>query len=310
MHFIVTGGAGFIGSHVTEQLLADGHTVTVVDNLRTGTLQNLRDHPNLRIVCRDVLACQPQDFVEPVDGIAHLAARPSVVESWVKPLETHEGNLTAMLRVIQLCKALRVPRLVFASSAAVYGSQSQLPISEKSECYPISPYGLHKRVSEQYASLFAPDANFSFISLRLFNAFGPRQSPGSPYSGVITTFAAAMQQNLPITIYGDGSQTRDFIYVGDVALGFAKALGVPLATGSSLIANLGTGQATSLLDLVRILHAGFPNWKPVVKFEGARSGDILHSQADISLASTLLNFTPQWTIAEGIQQFTYSLVDR
>ncbi|MFH7027935.1 MAG: NAD-dependent epimerase/dehydratase family protein [Heteroscytonema crispum UTEX LB 1556] len=303
MHFIVTGGAGFIGSHLTEQLLSEGHYVTVVDNLSTGSLQNLPEHSHLKILQKDLLLCQPQDFPEPIDGIAHLAATPSVTASWLQPLDAHHNNLSATIAVIELCKALNIPRLVFASSAAVYGNPTQLPISEAQSTSPISPYGLQKLVSEQYASLFAKHIGFSFIGLRLFNVFGPRQLPNSQYSGVISIFLAAMQQGFPLTIYGDGTQTRDFIYVKDVANGFVKALTIPLAAGSSLIFNLGTGKSTSLMQLVNLLKICFPEWRSQVKFARPRPGDIQHSEADISSASSLLGFKPQWSAQQALKLF-------
>lgn len=300
MHFIVTGGAGFIGSHVTEQLLSEGHTVTVVDNLTTGSLQNLVGHPRLKLLHKDVLTCQPKDFKARIDGIAHLAATPSVMDSWLRPLEVHHNNLSPMIAAIQLCQSLDIPRLVFASSAAVYGRQNRLPILEDGDTCPISPYGLQKLVSEQYASLFAKQLGFSFVALRMFNVFGPRQLPSSQYSGVISIFVVAMQQNIPITIYGDGTQTRDFIYVKDVALAFAKALTTPLASGSCLTCNLGSGKSTSLIQLVDILKACFPQFKSATIFAPSRLGDIEHSQADISKISSLLSFTPQWSVQDCI----------
>ncbi|BAZ09731.1 UDP-glucose 4-epimerase [Calothrix sp. NIES-4071] len=307
MHFIVTGGAGFIGSHITEQLLSEGHYVTVVDNLSTGSLQNLPKHSHLKILQKDVLLCQPQDFPEPIDGIAHLAATPSVATSWLQPLSVHHNNLSATIAVIELCKTLNIPRLVFASSAAVYGNPTQLPITETQQTSPISPYGLQKLVSEQYASLFAQELGISFIGLRLFNVFGPRQLPNSQYSGVISIFLSAIQQGLPITIYGDGSQTRDFIYVKDIANGFVKALTATLTSGSSLIFNLGTGKSTSLMQLVDYLKIYFPQWQSHLKLAPARLGDIQHSTADISKASSLLSFEPQWSTQSALELFIASL---
>jgi UDP-glucose 4-epimerase len=306
MHFIVTGAAGFIGSHVTEQLLLEGHTVTAVDNLSTGRLANLPEHPRLELLEKDIRTCQPEDFSSRIDGIAHLAATPSVMESWWKPLETHHNNLSAIVAVIQLCQALGIPRLVFASSAAVYGGQTALPISEEKDTAPISPYGLQKLVSEQYARLFAQQLGFSFVALRLFNVFGPRQLPNSPYSGVISIFEAAMQQGRPITIYGDGTQTRDFIYVKDVAMAFTKALTTQMAEGSSLTFNIGTGNSISLSQLIEILTDCFPDWKLEIRFAPSRTGDIQHSQADISKASSRLNFRPRWSVQAGMERFVES----
>lgn len=301
MHFIVTGGAGFIGSHLTEQLLSDGHHVTVVDNLSTGNLQNLSEHPHLELLIKDISKCQPKDFTGQIDGLAHLAATPSVTQSWLQPLKAHHNNLSAMIAVIQLCQTLNIPRLVFASSAAVYGNPTQLPISENQQTYPISPYGLQKLVCEQYAKLFAKQLGFSFVGLRLFNVYGPRQQPNSPYSGVISIFVNAMQQELPITIYGDGTQTRDFIYVKDVANGFTKALTTFLKSGSSLICNLGNGKNTSLIELVDILKTCFPKHQLATNFMPYRVGDIQHSQADISNAYSMLNFTPRWALKSGLE---------
>ncbi len=307
LHFIVIGGAGFIGSHITEQLLLEGHSVTVVDNLTTGHLQNLPKHSRLKFLQKDIFICQPHDFTQPVHGIAHLAATPSVNTSWLYPLDAHHNNLSTTVAAIQLCQALNIPRLVFTSSAAVYGDDLQLPVSEEQETYPISPYGLQKLVGEQYSSLFAKQFNFSCISLRLFNVFGPRQLPNSPYSGVISVFTKAMQQKLPITVFGDGQQTRDFVYVKDVAKAFAKALTVALPTGSSFSCNVGTGEATSLLQLIDILKPYFDEWKMEIKFAPARIGDIQHSQADISKISSLLGFTPQWSIQSGIRLLIESM---
>jgi UDP-glucose 4-epimerase len=307
MHFIVTGGAGFIGSHVTEQLLLEEHRVTVVDNLTTGFLKNLPEHSSLDVLQKNILECQPEDFTQPIDGIAHLAATPSVTESWLKPLEAHHNNLSAIVAILQFCQTLNIPRLVFASSAAIYGNTTQLPISEDHQTQPISPYGLQKLVSEQYANLFAKQLGLSFIALRFFNVFGPRQLPDSPYSGVISIFTTAMQQGLPITIYGDGMQTRDFIYVKDVAITFAKALTVPFPAGSSIACNVGTGRVISLIDLVNMLKICFIQWNSEIKFEKARPGDIRHSQADISKVSSLLGFTPQWAVESGLRFLAESL---
>ena len=301
MHFIVTGGAGFIGSHLTEQLLSEGHSLTVVDNLTTGSLQNLPQHSSLKLLKKDILACQGSDFPEQIDGIAHLAATPSVTESWLQPLAAHHNNLSATMAVIELCQTLKIPKLVFASSAAVYGDKTPILISEEQPPNPISPYGLQKLVSEQYAALFAPQLNLSFIGLRLFNVFGPRQVPNSQYSGVISVFVAAMQQGLPITIYGDGSQTRDFVFVRDVAIAFAKALTTPLAPGLALSCNIGTGKSTSIIQLVNIMGTYFPHWQLEPKFAPSRTGDILHSQANISKAASVLNFVPQWSVESGME---------
>jgi UDP-glucose 4-epimerase len=307
MHFIVTGGAGFIGSHLTEQLLSAGHFVTVVDNLTTGNLQNLPEHSQLKFINKDILFCQPQDFPDPVDGIAHLAATASVTESWLNPLAAHHNNLSATINVIQLCQALKIPRLVFTSSAAVYGNPTKIAISEDHPTDPISPYGLQKLVSEQYSCLFSQQLGFSVVTLRLFNVFGPRQLPNSAYSGVISIFTNAMQQGKPISIYGDGTQTRDFIYVKDVALAFTQALTISLSPGSAFTCNIGTGNSISLLQLIDVLKDYFPNWSANLKFFPPRVGDIQNSQADITKANAILGFIPQWSVKSSLPLLLQSL---
>lgn len=299
MHFVITGGAGFIGSHVTEQLLLEGHRVTLIDNFSTGNLSNLCEHPQLHLVQKDIRLCEPQDFPEPIDGIAHLAATPSVTESWIHPLAAHHNNLSATVNVIELCRSLPIPRLVITSSAAVYGNSVQDSTCENHPTVPISPYGLQKLVSEQYANLFAEHYQFSAVNLRLFNVFGPRQRADSQYSGVISIFTNAMRNGLPITLYGDGTQTRDFVFVKDVAIAFAKALTVPLQSPYATF-NVGTGSSVSLNQLIQVLRANFPEWKSDIKFAAARLGDIHHSQADITQIQTLLGFTPSWSIESGI----------
>lgn len=307
MDFIITGGAGFIGSHLAEQLLIEGHTVTIVDNLATGSLKNLPQHPSLKLIKKDILECQPEDFLAPVDGIAHLAAIPSVSESWKEPIKGHSNNLSTTISVIQLCQSLGIPRLVFASSAAVYGNQTKLPISEDRETNPISPYGLQKLTSEKYAELFSQHMGMSTIVLRLFNVFGPRQVPNSPYSGVVSKFVSAMRYNQPLTIYGDGTQTRDFIYVKDVAKAFSTALTTPLLAGSCLTCNIATNKSTSILQLVDILKSCFPKWHSKIQFLPVETGDIQHSQADISKAFSSLVFAPQWSVEAGMKLLVDSI---
>lgn len=306
--FMITGGAGFIGSHLTEKLLLEGHQVIVVDNLSTGKRENLPSHANLFFLEKDVNHLQVEDFINfgQIQGIAHLAAIPSVTESWLNPLSVHHHNLSATVHIIELCQKLNIPRLTMASSAAVYGNIEQLPITENLPTKPISPYGLQKLVSEQYACLFGANFGFSFVGLRLFNVFGPRQRADSPYSGVISIFTALMQQGKNITIYGNGNQTRDFIFVKDVAIAFQKALTVPLQVGKNIICNIGTGQSTSLLQLVDGLKLSIPAWLGEIKFESPRLGDIQHSLANIDQATKTLKFCPQWAVNSGLQELIMS----
>ena len=306
MHFLVTGGSGFIGSHLVEELLSQKHTVTVVDNLSTGQSNNLPDNSALALLSKNILLCSPEDFNDRFDGLVHLAATPSVTQSWHEPLASHTNNISATVASLELCHKLSIPRLVFASSAAVYGNPKQVPLTESTTTHPISPYGLQKLASEQYISLFAQHLGISAVNLRLFNVFGPRQDPSSPYSGVISIFTQAMYQGLPISIHGDGNQTRDFIFVKDVATAFAKALTVSLNAGTTLTCNIGTGEAISLLELQQALEHCFPEWKAGTTFSPPRPGDIQDSQADITKANTHLGFTPQYSIHAGLRAFKAS----
>lgn len=307
MHFIVTGGAGFIGSHLTNYLLAEGHHVTVVDDLTSGKRQNLSEHRNLTLMCQDILQCQPEAFTQPVAGLVHLAATPSVTQSWLNPLSAHQNNLTTTVAVLQLAQALKIQRLVYASSAAVYGNPTQLPITEDHVTDPISPYGLQKLVSEQYIQMFAQHCGFSAVILRLFNVFGPRQLPNSPYSGAISIFVEAMRQGRPITLFGDGRQTRDFVYVQDVALAIAQSLTVTMPAKANVVCNIGTGTSVTLLALIEILRHYFPSWKADVNFAPERVGDIRHSQPCIAKASAALRFVPTWSVPSALELLIQSL---
>ncbi|MBD1918173.1 MULTISPECIES: NAD-dependent epimerase/dehydratase family protein [Cyanophyceae] len=306
MNFLVTGGAGFIGSHLIEELLAAEHRVTVIDNLSTGKYQNLMENfqstsiDQLTFVESNAFSCDLEKLSSAYDGLVHLAATPSVTQSWEQPVAAHENNVSGTIAMIQICQKLAIPRLVFASSAAVYGNPCQVPISENELTTPISPYGLQKLSSEQYITLFSKHLGISSVNLRLFNVFGLRQDPKSPYSGVISIFAKAMSQGMPIFINGDGSQTRDFICVKDVAIAFAKALTLPLPSGTTLTCNIGSGQAISLLQLIEELRNCFPEWTAGTSFNSPRLGDIQHSQADVTRAKQYLAFEPRFTIRDGL----------
>lgn len=298
MHIVITGGAGFIGSHLSELLLEQGYKITIIDNLTTGKLSNISS--SLCLLKQDINSFQPQNFSQPIDAIVHLAATPSVNTSWLQPLQAHHNNLSSTLAVIELCRTLDIPKLIFASSAAVYGNPITLPITESHPTQPLSPYGLHKLFGEQYINLFAQKYSFGAVNLRFFNAFGSRQDPNSPYSGVISIFVNSMQKNLPITIFGDGQQTRDFVYVKDIAHAIFLALIKPLKRGDFFTCNIGNGQAISLIELVNFLKNFFPQWTESISFSSARLGDIIHSQANISYASSQLNYQPSYTIESAL----------
>ena len=283
-HVIVTGGAGFIGSHLVERLLEAGNRVTVIDDFSTGSRNNLAARPGLSIIAEGLLTLTSECLTGPFDAVVHLAALPSVNDSWNHLAQAHAVNLTGTVRVIELAQQLRIPRLVYASSAAVYGDTDLVPIEEMRRLRPASPYGLQKVSSEEYGRLFA-GKNFSFVALRFFNVFGPRQVSGSPYSGVITKFAAAMRENQPVTVFGGGEQTRDFVYVKDIALGIASALEMS-GLDPFTVCNLGSGTAVSIRQLVSAMRGFFPDWFGPVREAPARPGDIVRSLAD-SLESGL-----------------------
>lgn len=302
-HIIVTGAAGFIGSHTVDCLLNSGHTVTGLDNFRTGQRANLAaalTRPDFTFHECDVArpgVLAALAAARPVDAIIHLAALVSVPESIAQPALNHSLNIEATFHVAEAARLHRVPRVVFASSAAVYGEPVRLPVSESDEKNPISPYGAAKLASE--AILLGHAAAYGFVVRchRYFNVFGPRQDPASPYSGVISIFQRQYRESRPVTVYGDGRQTRDFISVHDVA----RANALATTASHSGIANICTGQGTSLLELAshfarRHPAAGSPIHAP------ARAGDILHSIGNPSEAQRTLGFRATVTVENGLAE--------
>lgn len=303
-HYLITGGAGFIGSHLVEWLLEAGHRLTVIDDFSTGSRDNLPTHAGLTVVAHDLLALTSEHLSGPFDAVVHLAALPSVNDSWAHLARAHAVNLTGTVRVIELARQLKIRRMIYASSAAVYGDADVVPIEEMQRLRPASPYGLQKVSSEEYGRLFA-NRNFAFVALRFFNVFGPRQVAGSPYSGVITKFAHAMRTNQPVTIFGKGGQTRDFVYVKDIASGIARALEIP-SLDPFTVCNLGSGSAVSIRQLATSVQAFFPNWSGSLNEAPARLGDIVHSVADISAAQSLLSYRPRYTLESGLDEMLAS----
>ncbi len=299
-HYLITGGAGFIGSHLVEWILQAGHRVTVIDDFSTGTRDNLPAHPELEIVAQDLLTLTSERLAGPFAAAVHLAALPSVNDSWAHLAQAHAVNLTGTVRVIELAQQLRIPRLVYASSASVYGDTDAVPIEEMQRLRPASPYGLQKVSSEEYGRLFA-GKNLSFVALRFFNVFGPRQVAGSPYSGVISRFAHAMRGNQAITIFGGGEQTRDFVYVKDIAIALAGALEIS-GLAPFTVCNLGSGSAVSIRQLVATMRGFFPDWTGSVREAPARLGDILRSVADIAAAQRLLSYRPRYSLESGLAE--------
>jgi UDP-glucose 4-epimerase len=302
MRFLVTGGAGFIGSHFVDLVVGLGDKVVVVDDLSTGRVDNLPAHQSVELVKKNFRACEARDFAGNFDAIVHLAAQPSVATSWEQPMQAHESNLSLTLHAITMASELRVKRVVFASSAAVYGKTAQVPTKESSHTSPSSPYGLQKLTSERYGELFAGALGLSFVSLRFFNVYGPRQSLSSPYSGVISKFVAAMQRRLPVNITGDGEQTRDFIYVKDAAAALRAAVTKIPKEIPWLVLNIGTGIPTSILKLRRELTRLFPDADRAPTFLPSVSGDIQHSTAYAAAATEVLGFSPRYSLQDGLAE--------
>ena len=299
-HYLITGGAGFIGSHLVEWLLESGHRVTVIDDFSAGTRDNLPTHSELSIVEQDLLRLTNNELTGPFHAIVHLAALPSVTASWSNLLQAHAVNLTATVRVIELAQQLGIPRIVYASSAAVYGDSDVVPIEEMQRLRPTSPYGVQKVAGEEYGRLCS-SKNLSFVALRFFNVFGPRQVAGSPYSGVITIFAQAMRENRPITIFGGGGQTRDFVFVKDIALGIASALEMS-DLNPFTVCNLASGTTVTIRQLVATMRQFFPEWSGSIKEAPARLGDIVRSSADISAARNLLSYQSRYSLESGLAE--------
>jgi len=284
--WVVTGGAGFIGSHVVDCLLKEGDQVVVVDDLSTGSVCNV---PSTLRTCSSIWnrveLVDPLSLPDTIDGIIHLAARPNVSESWLDPIDAHSRTCTSTLQVIEWARAKSVPRIVFASSSAIYGAVEKEQISEATPASPTSPYGMQKWMSEEYLKLFCSRYNFTNVSLRFFNVYGPRQLPSSPYSGVISLFSNQMMNNKDIIVYGDGLQSRDFIHVEDVAKAIVVALkSSTFAQCTNHVFNLGTGNARTILQLIEVMRSVFPQWSGRVCHSEPRIGDIRSSCADISAA--------------------------
>ena len=298
--YLVTGGGGFIGSHLVDQLLLRGHRVRVADDYSTGRRENLAQHRDLDIVEGD-LADQAvaARAVSGVEVVLHQAAIPSVPRSVKDPLTSHRANLDATLTVLVAARDAGVRRVVFAGSSSVFGDTPTLPKREDMPTRPKSPYALQKLVGEQYHRMFTELYGLETVTIRYFNVFGPRQDPSSTYSGVISLFIKALQAGKSPTIYGDGEQTRDFTYVANVVDGVLRAATTPAATGG--VVNVATGRRVSVNRLFQTLRdlVG-ANVEP--EYEPAREGDVRDSQADITLARHVLGYTPLVEFEEGLRR--------
>ncbi|MGE0447839.1 MAG: SDR family oxidoreductase [Vicinamibacterales bacterium] len=297
-NYLVTGGAGFIGSHLAEELVRRGHRVRVVDNLATGKRQNLAhvngieflegDLANLDVARR---ACEGMDYV------LHQAAIPSVPRSVQDPVTSNRANIDASLNVLVSARDAGVKRVVYAGSSSAYGNTPTLPKVETMPTAPLSPYALQKLVAEQYCRMFTQLYGLETVTIRYFNVFGPRQDPSSPYSGVISLFISALCEGRRPTIYGDGEHTRDFTYVANVVDGVLRACEAKGASGE--VINVATGGRISLNQLfAAVKEATGATVDPI--YADPRPGDVKDSQADIAKAERLLGYRPIVSFDDGL----------
>ena len=303
MRVLVTGGAGFIGSHLVKRLIRAGEDVTVLDNLSTGRQQNLGHYlldDRMSFVNGDIRDIENvRSCVMNADRVVHLAAIASVPYSIKKPAETHDVNVEGTLNVLKACHEYGIGKLVYASSCAVYGEPRFIPVIEEHGFSATSPYAESKIASEAYCQLFREKYHLQTVCLRAFNVYGPNQH-NSDYGGVITQFMERLKKQQEPIIYGDGEQSRDFIYVDDVVETIARIILTP--NNSDGTYNLGSGRATTINQLVRLLQRilGDEEFKPI--YAPARQGDIRHSQADIGKAKRQLGFSPLTGLEEGLER--------
>lgn len=300
-HYCVTGGAGFIGSNITETLVQRGDHVRVVDNLATGRRENL-DAFARQIELVEVDICDTnrlREVFSGVDVVFHEAAIPSVQKSIVNPQLSNHSNIDGALSVLVAARDAKVSRVVLAGSSSVYGETPTLPKIESMTPQPISPYGVMKLVGEWYAQMFTKFYGLETIVLRYFNVFGPRQDPTSEYSGVLSKFITALIEQRPPVIYGDGNQSRDFTYVENVVA--ANLLAAGSSQGVGQVINIATGRRFSLNETLKILSEVFS--VPVsAQYQPPRVGDIKHSQADIFRARTWLGYEPKVDFKTGLER--------
>ncbi|HET9569764.1 MAG TPA: SDR family oxidoreductase [Vicinamibacterales bacterium] len=297
-HYLVTGGAGFIGSHLCEELVRRGERVRVVDSLITGKRQNLAHLPQVEFIEGDLADIDvARRAVDGIEYVLHQAAIPSVPRSVEDPLTSNRANIDASVNILVAARDAKVKRLVYAGSSSAYGNSEVLPKVETMPTAPLSPYALQKLVAEQYCQMFTTLYGFETVTIRYFNVFGPRQDPSSPYSGVISLFISALCDGRRPTIHGDGEQTRDFTYVANVVDGVLRACHAPGASGE--VINVATAGRISLNQLFAIVKREVgSSLEP--NYSNPRAGDVRDSQADIGKAQRLLGYTPIVSFDEGL----------
>lgn len=302
MNYLVTGGAGFIGSHLVDRLLVEGNTVIVLDNFSLGKQENLSRHKNnsrLSICQKSICEELPDIFESNIDAVFHLAALPRVQYSVAYPKETHEVNSNGTFNVLNYCRLYGVKRFIFSSSSSVYGDQD-IPYSEEMKPNPLSPYAFQKVIGEGYCSLFSLLYGLEAISLRYFNVIGPRQSPDGGYACLIPRVLQALQEKKNPTIFGDGTQTRDFVYVSDVVEANIRALQTQNRECFGKAINIGTGREISVNDVTSLLHFYAkseckPDYAPPVI-------EPMRTCAAIERAKRLLQWEPSISFEEGLRK--------
>jgi UDP-glucose 4-epimerase len=305
MNVLITGGAGFIGSHLARKLLAAGERVRVLDDLSTGKRDNLPHHEALEFIQGDIRDAEIVNHcVAGMNAVVHLAAVASVQASIDDPVRTHQVNFDGTLNLLEASRRNEVRRFLYACSAAVYGDAASNPVSELAGMNPLSPYAVDKLAGEYYLLHYHRKYQLAATSFRFFNIYGPRQDPSSPYSGVISIFVDRLLRNQPVTLFGDGSQTRDFVFVEDLAALLARALrGVE---GIGGVFNVGTGNQYSLLQLLDHLEK-LSGKKMARLHEPPRLGDIQHSCADVSRLKQVFGNVPSTPFDQGLKKLLESL---
>jgi nucleoside-diphosphate-sugar epimerase len=301
MRYLVTGGAGFIGSNIVDELVRRGHQVTVLDDLSAGKESNLaevRGKIDLRIGSITDLAAV-QTACHGADYVIHLAARTSVPRSVQNPVETNHVNIDGTLNVLVAARDAKVRRFVYAASSSAYGETPTLPKTEAMQPDPISPYGITKYVGELYAQVFGRVYSLENVCVRYFNVFGPRQDPSSQYSGVLSRFMLAVIEGQPPVVYGDGEQSRDFTFIENIVDETLRACEAKGASG--IVFNGGTGARITLNQVLKLLEK-VTGKKIQAKYDPPRTGDIRDSQADVSLARKVLGYEPRVHFEEGLQR--------
>ncbi len=305
---LVTGGSGFIGSHIVKELLSQGADVIVLDNLSTGKLSNLEE-------VQDQITFQEgdirdldllHDLLVEIDFVFHQAAFVSVPLSMENPDQCFEINAAGTIQLMSAAARAGVKRFVFASSAAVYGDNPHIPLQESAKLKPQSPYAVSKLVDELYKDLYTENFGLEVVALRYFNVYGPKQPPDSDYAAAIPIFIRRMMQDQQPVVYGDGGQSRDFIYVEDVARANVLAAESALAPGEAF--NICSGKEINILDLIKII-GGVLNINPKIIFEDPRSGDIYRSVGDPAYAGEMLGFKPEFSLESGLRKTAEAIAD-